>query len=363
MKRYDRVLKFFDKGFKTFIIISICINIALFMAFNKIITSVYFDVRYKSTNSIYSSNNFEIPDFASIKFISLEAVTKLIAQFTLSAAEVSQTTYIMVYLIIVKCSVSITVFIINYYCNTLDLIQQIISSEITIDLCCIFPYLLMLRKFAAFRKLVPVEMEQQDEKQQETMSAHSHSTKQTKQTDVKSKVPSVQVNNQSSSKLSGSNSKSKTDQFFTQQITVKKTVSIPKVKQQDVLNKMSEVIVSSIPDSKPEPLPKIQATNPSVESLVHQKLNPIEQEREERRKSLRIEAELLLKRYTETDVSDTFQKEHSELIDNSVDLDGITELKRAKRKKPVKPGKLITAEQLEPQMEYEPSTNDFFKKQ
>ncbi|CAL6064500.1 Hypothetical_protein [Hexamita inflata] len=361
MKRYDRVLKFFDKGLKTFIIISICINIALFMAFNKIITSVYFDLRFNSTNSVYTSNNFEIPDFASIKFISLEAVTKLIAQFTLSAAEVSQTTYIVVYFIVIKCTVSISVFLINYYCNTLDLIQQIIASEITIDLCCIFPYFLMLRKFAAFRKLVPVEMEQQDEKQQETQSAHSHSTKQTKQTDIKSKVPSVQVNNQSSSKLSGSNSKSKTDQFFTQQITVKKTVSIPKVKQQDVLNKMSEVIVSSIPDSKPEP-PQKQIINVSVESLIHTKVNSIEQEREERRRSLRIEAELLLKRFTETDVSDTFQKEHSELIDNS-EVDGITELKRAKRKKPVKPGKLITTEQLEPQMEYEPSTNDFFKKQ
>ncbi|CAL6015279.1 Hypothetical_protein [Hexamita inflata] len=152
------------------------------MICSKLITAVFNDVYYSINEQQFINNFYSVKYFSYIKYISTEAVLKVIQCFTTSYFDASANISVQSYLLFVKALCTVGVFILNFYVNLVDPILQIIVSQGTIDICCILPYMVILfylNKVQSFNSIKDVEEQRTSTEKQDTVlnqNRNSHSS-------------------------------------------------------------------------------------------------------------------------------------------------------------------------------------------
>ncbi|CAL6064600.1 Hypothetical_protein [Hexamita inflata] len=282
------------------------------MICSKLITAVFNDVYYNINEQQFINSFYSVKYFSYIKYISTEAVLKVMQCFTTSYFDASANISVQSYLLFVKVLCTVGVFILNFYINLVDPILQIIVSQGTIDICCILPYMVILfylNKVQSFNNIKDIEEQRMSTEKQDTTINQNRSSR-------------------SSQKLNQNNSKQQ--------------------------NASQSSIGSTF---------KLHINQP--QSIIQFKEARQEEE-------LYVDSFNVSSKSQESDIIPSVkQQDYNRISETETDLDTqILEQERKKRAKPKKPLKLIEqgknktnaidAEPL-PKLHYEPSSSDFFK--
>ncbi|CAL6015291.1 MatE_and transmembrane domain-containing protein [Hexamita inflata] len=159
MKRYERISALMTGGFGMLFLISVVLNLVLFIICNYMITVVFYDVTYNSAGGEFVEVGYSIDTFYSIKYVAMEGLFRPLQTFVICTSEITQTASSYFYVVVVKYIAVIGMFLISYFTNITKSINYMVITEATVDLCCVLPYINLLQKFNKLRSKMN-EMEQ-----------------------------------------------------------------------------------------------------------------------------------------------------------------------------------------------------------
>ena len=144
MKRYERVTAVILSGFLLEFTVNAIINIALYCAISSIIPSLYFDTTYNMQGSIFTNSHFDPTRLSSVANVAIEGITRPIYSFVMVTANICQMKDLLGFAVAIKYIAVIVSYIITYYLDTQEVIDELFWPNLTVDLACILPYLLIL---------------------------------------------------------------------------------------------------------------------------------------------------------------------------------------------------------------------------
>ncbi|CAL6015296.1 MatE_and transmembrane domain-containing protein [Hexamita inflata] len=146
MKKFDRVYKFMVQGFLMLFTVQIIVNIILLILCNKIITIIFYDVSYEAKVGLFTNSQYSTMSYYYIKYICVESMLKMFKMFVLCIAKAMSTLNIHLMLLFCQITVTIGVFLVNYFSRNIMPIQQYLATHIAIDICFMMPYYVLLLK-------------------------------------------------------------------------------------------------------------------------------------------------------------------------------------------------------------------------
>ncbi|CAL6064576.1 MatE_and transmembrane domain-containing protein [Hexamita inflata] len=145
MKRYERISALMTGGFGMLFLISVVLNLVLFVICNYMITVVFYDVTYNSAGGEFVEVGYSIDTFYSIKYVAMEGLFRPLQTFVICTSEITQTASSYFYVVVVKYIAVIGMFLISYFTNITKSIDYMVITEATIDICCILPFISLLQ--------------------------------------------------------------------------------------------------------------------------------------------------------------------------------------------------------------------------
>ncbi|CAL6055536.1 MatE_and transmembrane domain-containing protein [Hexamita inflata] len=151
LKRFDRMSTLLKQGMLQFLVISIVINLIMYVSFNQLLTMVYQDLSYSSLTHKFNNQNYSTDALYSAKLIAIESMLRPLYQFVTSMSFVCGYKIITVFLIILKSIIHIIMIIICFTIKTMNELDLIIYAMLFIDILCVYPYIFLSMRFKKLR--------------------------------------------------------------------------------------------------------------------------------------------------------------------------------------------------------------------